>query len=641
MVTGERTRLYSIVLLVILAIAVGAGVVRYPDVDHDLIRSLPGRITGNGFTTSATCQACHPAEYDTWHRSYHRTMTQVATAATVLGDFDDVVLEDRGFRWRLYRQGEELWVQMPDPVWFEQPSWLMQALDPTWPDSPPQIDARVIMTTGSHHMQNYWTRRPRSDERSLGPDNGALLQIPWVWLIDEARWVPNQDSFITPPSGSVGGIATWNANCSQCHSIATEPRTSESYDEFETRSVELGIACEACHGPAERHVNHYRSPVRRYLRYLRQLRSDAPDSTIVNPAKLEQRRSVEVCGQCHSFGAWRDEEAYRTSGIPFRAGQDLESHRTVFRYTQYRQDPQLQEMLEADPQALESRFWADGTIRVAGREYNGLLEDVHFSESKLTCLTCHSMHEYQTADTQLHPNSLGNRSCLGCHEDYAGAVSAHTRHEPASSGSECMNCHMPHTTYGLFSAIRSHRIDSPNVLGSVYGGRPNACNLCHLDQTLEWSGRYLNEWYGQPLVELDEDERSIAGAALWTLKGDAVQRTILAWHLGWEPAREASGDGWIAPYLAQLLTDSYSATRQVAYRSIAKLPGFRGFAYDYVASPPELGRKADEALRRWVGFGGPRVTGARLLIGADGQIDLDEWRRLLGERNETPLTIKE
>ena len=119
------------------------------------------------------------------------------------------------------------------------------------------------------------------------------------------------------------------------------------------------------------------------------------------------------------------------------------------------------------------------------------------------------------------------------------------------------------------------------------------------------------------------------------------QRTILAWHLGWSPAQEASGDGWIAPYLAQLLTDPYSATRQVAYRSIAQLPGFGGFTYDYVASGPEIGRKADEAIQRWMGVPGPVPNGYHLLINADGQVNLGEWTRLLGQRDERPLTIRE
>ena len=169
--------------------------------------------------------------------------------------------------------------------------------------------------------------------------------------------------------------------------------------------MELGIACEACHGPAEEHVRFYQSPVRRYLQYFRRLQDpDAPDPTIVNPEKLEARRSVETCAQCHSFGEWTDQQAYGRNGVPFRAGDKLDEYRSVFRYTEDPEDPLLQEMLASDPLAVEGNFWGDGTIRVAGREYNGLLEDAHLEASELTCLSCHSMHEYGTPDAQLDPD---------------------------------------------------------------------------------------------------------------------------------------------------------------------------------------------------------------------------------------------
>jgi hypothetical protein len=35
--------------------------------------------------TSNACRACHPGNYASWHTSFHRTMTQVATAATLFG----------------------------------------------------------------------------------------------------------------------------------------------------------------------------------------------------------------------------------------------------------------------------------------------------------------------------------------------------------------------------------------------------------------------------------------------------------------------------------------------------------------------------------------------------------------------------
>ena len=66
--------------------------------------------------------------------------------------------------------------------------------------------------------------------------------------------------------------------------------------------MELGIACEACHGPAEEHVRFYQSPVRRYLRYFRQVQDpDACDPTIVNPEKLEDK-ATEATERWLGFG---------------------------------------------------------------------------------------------------------------------------------------------------------------------------------------------------------------------------------------------------------------------------------------------------------------------------------------------------
>ena len=44
-------------------------------------------------------------------------------------------------------------------------------------------------------------------------------------------------------------------------------------------------------------------------------------------------------------------------------------------------------------------------------------------------------------------------------------------------------------------------------------------------------------------------EESTAAAVLWLLSGDAGQRPLIAWHMGWAPALEASGRDWLAPYL--------------------------------------------------------------------------------------------
>src|SRR5262249_45847144 len=164
-----------------------------------------------------------------------------------------------------------------------------------------------------------------------------------------------------------------------------------------------------------------------------------------------------------------------------------------------------------------------------------------------------------------------------------------------SSGSRCYNCHMPHTTYGLLKAIRSHQVSSPGVAATLQTGRPNACNQCHLDKPLAWTADYLRRWYGTPEPQLSADQRRIAASILWVLQGDACQRALAAWTMGWGPAHSASGEGWLAPYLAELLVDPYDAVRLIAYRSLRRLKGFEAFAYDYVG-PPE----AREAARRRV-----------------------------------------
>src|SRR4029434_5840314 len=111
---------------------------------------------------------------------------------------------------------------------------------------------------------------------------------------------------------------------------------------------------------------------------------------------------------------------------------------------------------------------------------------------------------------QLAERMDSNLACLQCHTKIN--VSQHTHHRTDSSGSSCYNCHMPHTVYGLMKAIRSHQIDSPNAANSLKTGRPNACNLCHLDKTLDWTARKLSEWYGQPAVDLSPEHQTHAAA---------------------------------------------------------------------------------------------------------------------------------
>jgi hypothetical protein len=202
---------------------------------------------------------------------------------------------------------------------------------------------------------------------------------------------------------------------------------------------------------------------------------------------------------------------------------------------------------------------------------------------------------------------------------------------------------MPYTTYGLLRALRSHQISSPSVRASVETGRPNACNLCHLDKTLQWTDDYLSAWYKTPPVSLNADQRRTAASLLWLLQGDAGQRALTAWSMGWAPAQAISGVDWMAPYLAEALQDPYDAVRFVADRSIRTIPGLEAIDYDFTAPPDQRFESARRALSGWraARAGAAPPTRPDVLFRADGTIDADAVRRLLAARDHTPVFLNE
>ena len=560
----------------------------------------------DGFASSDVCRSCHPGEYASWHATYHRTMTQVVGPdALIVGDFDDVRLKLDGLVFHLQRRGDEYWVKVNNG-----------------------IRKRVVAATGSHHYQVYW----------ISAGQGRKLEtFPFVYLIEEQRWVMREDTFLRPPEA---GRFTqfWNNSCIKCHTTYGQRRMNPQTGVMDSRVAEMGISCESCHGPGEAHVRANRDPVRRYGYHL----GVGSDTTMVHPRRLPAPVSSQICGQCHSIFSAHDPEEWNHIGYTYRPGDDLEATRAITRPAKKPRDPWLAFFLKQHPDHLEKQFWPDGQVRVSGREYNGLIESPCYKGGEFSCLSCHSMHR-SDPDDQLAAGMEGDEACFQCHETYRARVENHTRHRLDSSGSRCTNCHMPHTTFGLLKAIRSHTVDSPTVANSVETGRPNACNLCHLDQTLSWTANTLSEWYGLPEVDLNKQERSVAAAPLWLLQGDAAQRAIVAWHMGWEPAKQASGRGWLAPFLTHLLTDPYAAVRFVAYRSLRRLPDYGDFAYDFVGPSGERAQAGQQALARWrrAGVEGLDRVGAKVLIDSSGVLLQERMDDLAQQRDDRWVELLE
>jgi hypothetical protein len=629
---------------------------------------LPGRqppdrpieVASDRYVSSRTCRACHPSQYASWHASYHRTMTQAATPQSVAASFDGVRVEAGAMA--LEQRRDELWAEFDDPdppslassparfgVAGRGQSGVRGSVPGSMPESLPgsvrRIKRQVVLTTGSHNQQIYWYATGQG--RTLG-------QLPAIWLVDERRWIPRRAAVMHPPGqAAFSETGAWNGICVACHTTLGRPAFDTPFgsqpiatQQVDTTAAEFGVACEACHGPADEHVRINADPRRRYALHL----TKASDTSIVHPARLDPRRSAQVCGQCHSFWEFEDQAAERAAnarGLPYRPGDDLRQTRFIVQPTVEAGSAIIQRFLQDDPGFIRDMFWSDGMVRATGREYNALLESPCYKNATddrhtLTCASCHTMHQTaddrravaEWADDQLAPSARdGNETCLQCHapdrdpkppkrEEREGGqgrddpnVTEHTHHRADSAGSVCMNCHMPYTTYGLLKTIRSHQISSPSVKATLDTGRPNACNLCHLDQTLAWAAEYLEQWYRIPKPALDSDQQSVAASVLTLLKGDAVQRAIVAQSLGWAPAQQVSGSGWMAPYLALMQQDAYDAVRHIATRSRATLPPFRRDA---------LPRNRKE-----------------LLLNADGTFDAETVNRLVRARDNRRVAYRE
>ncbi len=589
----------------------------------------PLAFPGPGYVSSTTCQACHPDAYASWHASYHRTMTQVATPASVRAPADGRVVAIGGRSLSLERRDGALSVAMTDP----------EAEGPL--EERPVVRRPIALVTGSHHMQVYWY--PSGQSRFLG-------MLPFAYLLPEERWVPRPAIFIGPPTDVIAPeIGRWNVTCVQCHTTQVRPGY-RSDAEAETAVTEFGIACEECHGPAEAHVRANRDPLRRYEQHL----SDAPEPNIVNPRRLSHQRTSEVCGQCHGISIYRTREElerFRTEGFEYVPGDDLHATRHLVRRGDGDQPPLLRAALRENPAYMDSHFWSDGMVRVSGREYNGLLETPCFQRGTMTCLSCHDMHKppgdprplARWADDQLAAGMEGDEACLQCHAGFRARPEEHTHHAAASEGSRCTNCHMSFTSWGLLKAIRSHTVDSPSVAASLATGRPDACNQCHLDRTLGWAAQKLEAWYGIPAPELSPEQEQVAAGALWSLTGDAGQRALMAWSMGWEPARVASGRDWLPPYLLQLLLDDpYPAVRIVAARSLRSLPGFEDLRYDPTGPPEERAGAAREAFRAWSRARRGRAAAApeATLVHAGG-LRREAFAALWARRNDRIVELRE
>jgi hypothetical protein len=129
--------------------------------------------------------------------------------------------------------------------------------------------------------------------------------------------------------------------------------------------------------------------------------------------------------------------------------------------------------------------------------------------------------------------------------------------------------------------VRTHMIYSPTRADMIEANQPNACNMCHTDKPIDWTLRYLKDWY-----KASYDENKLSNPAIFPDRGAPA---ALAWLKSSDPAVRLvaadclarKGDRKALPHLLGALDDPYLINRQFAGRGLEQMLGLRLADFDY------------------------------------------------------------
>ena len=246
----------------------------------------------------------------------------------------------------------------------------------------------------------------------------------------------------------------WYAQCAGCHATGVDPQ-KKSF-------VEMGVACEACHGPGSNHV---------------EAEPGFEIPTIIQASRLTPALAAQICGSCHTRG--RDKSGQY--GYP-AANQEHKGEGNIRLYFN-----------EVDPDENSNYFWPSGESKYSNQQYLDWKQSEH-AKVGVTCITCHDVHRSKGALQAVGevPNPMvvirsktrlfNDELCKSCHS----APQYRSVHRIHTFGS-CVRCHMPRVaTIGEAGDAHSHtfRFMFPGTTLKAGGldKQPNACNSCHHHQ---------------------------------------------------------------------------------------------------------------------------------------------------------------
>ncbi|MDP5218452.1 multiheme c-type cytochrome [Ruegeria sp. 2205SS24-7] len=538
------------------------------------------------YVGSSECTECHVEAAAAWSGSHHALAWTAPSPDTVIADFEDTSFIHDGMSVQFSADENQYraTVTEKDGVTTEYP---------------------VHSVVGIAPLQQYL----------LETEPGRLQSFDVVWDTEKERWYhlyPDQD---LPPDDGLhwtGPYKNWNARCAACHATGLEKNYDPDTRTYASTHAEIGVGCEACHGPGSAHLDWAAG------------NEIANDRGLLNAFGLTMdfnagaEATIQQCATCHSrreaFG-----DGNPLPGTPYHDNYNL----ALLRPGLYHADGQILDEVYVYGSFLQSKMYASG----------------------VSCTNCHEAHSATLiAD--------GNEVCTQCHspagrEDFPGLTLAlyddpsHHFHTMGSEGAACKNCHMPERIYMGIDGRRDHgfRIPRPDLAAET--GAPDTCTDCHSDRTAEWAAQTLEAWYPQSVNRGAHFGQMFAAA-----RTDPVAAgDDLAWL-----AREVTQPAIIRATALWLLQQS--AAQRVRDVAVGLLddpdPMVRASAVGLLtnAGPDEIARMLpllQDPLRV------VRIAAARAILSAGGtQISRDgqeslrqalsEWRSSLVNRADFPET---
>ena len=250
-----------------------------------------------------------------------------------------------------------------------------------------------------------------------------LFQAPLSYYLRGSQWdmSPGYEAAPRPFNRPI-------SLCPSCHNGQPEtvPNRPGMYRDPPFRFMEYGISCEVCHGPGELHLQELSKHPKR--------KPGKADLTIVNPARLSPRLADDICLKCHEGWAARVLQPGK-SELDFRPGAPLYETVALFKVPVKKEQREELERLESLPPVkgtLSTPMWFKHSLMEMSRCF-------HDSNGKMTCITCHVIHNPPDAQNKV---AYYRERCFTCHTNESCKLSLpeRMRQEPAN---DCAGCHMP------------------------------------------------------------------------------------------------------------------------------------------------------------------------------------------------------